>query len=71
MDSIKVGARLKRLRENTGELQSDVSNAVGVTQQAICHYEAGDRTPKDDTKIKYAKHYGVSVSEIFYNPEDQ
>ena len=31
--------RIKQLREEKGISQSDVANAVGITRQAINHYE--------------------------------
>ena len=62
---IEIGKRLRDLRGQ--KPREAVAMAVGVTVQAICHYETGTRTPKDITKMKLANYYGKTVQEIFYD----
>lgn len=50
--------RGKRTRE-------EVAKAVGISLSAMAMYENGYRIPRDETKIKLANYYGVSVEQIF------
>lgn len=64
MDASKIGERLVSLRgERT---QSEVANAIGITQEAMSYYENGKRIPSDEVKIKLAEYYGTSVQSIFF-----
>ena len=54
-----VKARGERSRE-------DVANEVGVSLSAITMYELGARVPRDETKIKLAKLYNMTVQELFF-----
>ena len=55
---------LKELRGNKS--QAEIASSVGVTKSAWAMYERGERVPRDEVKIKIAKHVGTSVQEIFY-----
>lgn len=46
--------------------QAEVSEACGITQQSLCMYEKGERTPRDEVKKKLADYYGVTVGSIFF-----
>ena len=56
-----ISARGDRRRE-------DVANAIGVSVSAIAMYENGGEIPRDETKIKLANYYGVSVQALFFDP---
>lgn len=45
----------------------DVSRDLGISDAALCAYELGQRIPRDDTKIRIAKYYETTVSELFYD----
>ena len=64
MDAAKIGERLKSLRGSRS--QKEVADACGVTDMAISLYESGERTPRDEIKIKLAKFFGVTVESIFF-----
>lgn len=64
MDKVKVGARLRALRGNT--TQEVVAKAVGIGRSALNMYELGQRTPRDEVKIKLAIYYNKSVEELFF-----
>lgn len=65
MDTKRIGERLRALR---GDLsQAELGRAIGVTSQAICHYELGLRVPSDVIKCKIAEYFGRTVQEIFYD----
>jgi transcriptional regulator with XRE-family HTH domain len=64
LDKQRVGQMLRTLR---GEKSLEaVAAACGITRQAVCNYETGERVPKDDIKVKLANYYGVSVQSIFF-----
>lgn len=59
-----VAERLTRAR---GEKRRDeVASAVGISLSAIAMYENGDRTPRDEIKIRLAEYYGCTVQELFF-----
>ena len=60
-----IGERLRKLRGNKSA--EEIGCAIGVTRQAISHYETGARVPSDDIKIKLAAYFGKSVQSIFYD----
>lgn len=62
---MSVGERLRALRgERT---QEEISNELGITKSSYAMYERGERTPRDEVKVRISKYYGVSVQELFYN----
>lgn len=66
MDKKLVGMRLRNLRIREHETVEQVAVILGVSQQAVSSYEAGLKMPRDDAKIRYAKHFDCTVEEIFY-----
>lgn len=66
MDKVKIGQRLAELRKQNGKSAVEVAAAVNISQSALCQYETGVRVPRDDIKIRLAKHYGVPVETIFF-----
>ena len=62
---MSVGERLQALRgERT---QEEISKELGITKSSYAMYERGERTPRDEVKVRISKYYGVSVQELFYN----
>lgn len=47
--------------------QEEVAEAVGISRTALSNYEQGLRIPRDEIKIKLAKYFEKSVSEIFFD----
>lgn len=64
MDRIKTGQTLKDLRGERS--QEEVATAVGITQVALSMYERGDRTPRDDVKIRLANYFKTDVATLFF-----
>ena len=59
----------KRLIELRGEkTQFEVAKEVGVSLSSLAMYETGNRTPRDEIKIKLAKYYGITVESLFFTP---
>lgn len=49
--------------------QREVANAVGVAQSTYAMYEAGERVPSDEVKIRIANLYKKSVQSIFFSAQ--
>ena len=59
-----VAERLIRARGE--KRREEVASAVGISLSAIAMYEAGERIPRDEIKVKLANFFGVSVQELFF-----
>ena len=68
---IKMSQKVtKRLIELRGEkTQFEVAKEVGISLSALAMYETGNRTPRDEIKIKLAKYYGITVESLFFSPD--
>lgn len=64
MDKAKIAERLIKLRGN--RTQAEVAEAIGVTPQAYCQYESGERIPRDEIKKRLAVYYKRTVNTIFF-----
>lgn len=53
--------RIKELRQSKGLSQSELAQKVGISNQAISHYETGKRHAKIETWQKLADYFNVSV----------
>lgn len=53
--------RLKELRENKKLTQSQLGEQIGAKKSAISLWESGKRQPDQDTLIRLAALFGVSV----------
>jgi DNA-binding XRE family transcriptional regulator len=65
LNNKKTGILLAQLRGTRN--QNDVAKELGISVSALSMYENGERTPRDEIKIKIAKLYGRSIEEIFFN----
>ncbi len=57
-----VRARGERKRE-------EVAQAVGISLSAVAMYENGERSARDEIKIRLAEFYGMNGQELFFNQE--
>lgn len=53
--------RLKILRSEKGILQRELADYLNVSRVTITQYENGSRSPDDETKIKIAQYFDVSL----------
>ena len=53
--------RLKQLRKQKNLTQNDVAELLSITNQAICLFEKGERTLKQENLQKLADFFEVSV----------
>lgn len=56
--------RIKALRKQKGWTQEELANKIGVSHQAVSHYERGIRTPDQDTLIMLCEEFNVSTDYI-------
>ena len=64
MNARKIGEKLVELRADRS--QDEVAEAVGISRSALSMYECGERIPRDEIKIKFAKYYKTSIESLFY-----
>ena len=58
---IKLGQRLKELREENGLTQKELSTQLEINSVTYLRYEKAQRTPPLEFLVKIAKFYGVSI----------
>ena len=68
---MKIGDRMKKLREEKGLMQQDVCNAVDIEQSTLANYENNRRVPKTDILIEIANYYGVSLDYLVGRTDDR
>ncbi len=62
MGKIKIGGRLKELREAKGVSQLELSKALNIAQKNISNYENDIVIPSMEILFKMCKYYNVSIS---------
>lgn len=67
MNRVQVGKKLAELRGK--RKREEVAAAIGVSVSTIAMYELGERTPRDEIKEALANYFGVTVHELFFNPD--
>ena len=67
MDNKEIGQKLRALRGN--KTIAEFSKEIGIKPSTIGMYEQGERIPRDSIKIKYAKHFNMTVGEIFFGED--
>ena len=64
MDRAEIANRLVQLRG--GKTQREVAESLGISVSAMAMYEAGERVPRDEIKVKLANFYGCTVQSLFF-----
>ena len=59
-----LGENIKRAREELGMKQSELADAVGVTQSSIVYFEKGARNPSIPTLKLLSKVLGKTMDEL-------
>ena len=62
---IKVGEKIKELRQREGRTQEALANELGVTAQAVSRWEKGICYPDMEVIPPIANYFGVSIDELF------
>lgn len=60
---------LKELRTKMGVSQQVVADYLEITRQAYSNYETGNRTPDNETLLKLAEYFKVSVDFLLRGKE--
>ena len=63
--NLKIGKRIKALRNRDGVTQEKLADAIGVTSQAISKWENGHTLPDVSMLPRIADVFGVSMDELF------
>ncbi len=66
---VNFSASLKQLRKKAGLTQAELADAIGTTQGAVGHYEMGIKAPELSKLPAIAKALGVSVADLFAEPQ--
>ena len=63
----RLGARLRKARQNSGLTQNEVAGEIGVTAQTVRNWEAGRNEPPRSAIRKLASLYGVGEEDLLEN----
>ncbi len=69
--NIKIGEKIKRLRQRDGRKQEDLANALGVSPQAISRWEANGGYPDMELIPAIANYFNISIDELFGYSKDR
>jgi len=64
MNKQKMAEKLIELRGDKSREQIAVD--LGISYSAVVSYEAGERVPRDEMKIKISNYYNLNVEDIFF-----
>ena len=67
----KETMNLKKIRSEKGITQKELATTLGINQNNISRYEAGDREPNLDTLKKLATVLEVTVDELIGDDDDE
>jgi len=68
---IKIGEKIKQLRQRDGRKQEDLANALGVSPQAISRWEANGGYPDMELLPAIANYFNISIDELFGYSKDR
>ena len=63
--------RVEQLRKAKGERQEELARAMGVSRQTISSLENGRYNPSILLAYKLARHFDLSIEEVFIFEEEQ
>jgi putative transcriptional regulator len=66
-----VRNRIKVLRAERDWTQSDLSEKVGISRQAVISIEKYKYTPSLELAFKIAEVFGVSINQVFNRVEEE
>lgn len=64
MNQIAVGKRIRSLRGS--ESQQALADKLRISKSALAMYERGERVPRDEVKVRIARHFNASIESIFF-----
>lgn len=62
---IKIGEKIKELRNRNGRTQENLADALGVTNQAVSRWEKNGSYPDMEMIPSIANYFGITIDELF------
>lgn len=62
---IKLGEKIKELRNRDGRTQENLADALGVTNQAVSRWEKSGSYPDMEMIPSIANYFGITIDELF------
>jgi len=69
--NIKIGEKIKLLRQRDGRKQEDLANALGVSPQAVSRWEANGGYPDLGLIPAIANYFNITIDELFGYSKDR
>lgn len=69
--NIKIGEKIKQLRQRDGRKQEDLASVLGVSCQAVSRWEANGGYPDMELIPAIANYFNVSIDELFGYSKDR
>lgn len=63
--NIKIGEKIRQLRQRDGRKQEDLAGVLGVSPQAVSRWEANGGYPDMELIPAIANYFNVSIDELF------
>ena len=63
-DAVNIGKALKTIRNINDWTLEEMAAKLGTTKQALSRYERGERSPKIDVAVQFAKILDISLEEL-------
>lgn len=63
-----IGEKIKKLREESGLSQKDLSRLLGVSRSAVTLIEANRRKVSADEIVRLCEIFGISADELLCHP---
>jgi SOS-response transcriptional repressor LexA len=62
---MKIGDRIKELRESKGLIQKELAKKLGVAVQSVSSWEIGSRNPNSNQRKKLCAIFGITEAQLF------
>ena len=69
--NIKIGEKIRQLRQRDGRKQEDLANALGVSPQAVSRWEANGGYPDLELLPAIANFFHITIDELFGYSKDR
>lgn len=64
------GDKLRELRVKRGLTQEQIAEKLGITKSSWSMYERGERSPRDEVKVRIAYYFRTTVEELFFKYDE-
>jgi len=68
---VKIGKRLRQIRERFGMSQTEFGNSLGIQYQHVSKYERGESVPTWENLIKLIQNYDININWLLTGEGDQ